>query len=297
MHPSEFTRRFSETAVLKKIRSERVQGDPGARATIDSFASTAWTEAHDKELAFAEAKHKDRKSEASYEGLLLADEDTDELQWCGQHKLCKMAAAEAQRVQIRRRGLTVGGGSLPSKETLRRQSCFVQKEDDWARLAAAGFFMVRALSPLVASVILVNDLNNVPNRLRWSAALGGCILTTLDAMVGAPGGACLKYHRAADSSRFIFITDDFRLHHRALADIVEQTGALPRSKWTILNLDGFVRRKTGAYKHRTECLGLGTNADIAREPFRALNHVLTGPDFFKIVAKVDFQNSSSGLNM
>ena len=40
---------------------------------------------------------------------------------------------------------------------------------------------------------------------------------------------------------------------------------------------------------------MGAKGDIAREPFRALKHVMDGPTFFKTVAKVDFENSASGL--
>ena len=76
---------------------------------------------------------------------------------------------------------------------------------------------------------------------------------------------------------------------------MEEAASLMDSKWTFLDLGGFVHRKTGVYKNRTECLCLGCKAEIDNGPFVGLKHVCDGPAFLKIIAKLDFQKSSSGL--
>ena len=166
-------------------------------AAIAALEDYEWTEEHEKECSFAYGKTAKRKAEASYEDLLLLDEDREQVQWSGQSVLIKIRDAEAQRVKKHiRKGLGVGGGQFPSAEKLRGHRCFVKHDDDWRVLVARGScrFMIRAVSPLMATVIVVADLINIPSLLKWSAVLSGGILTTV---VGArSGGACLKYRRA-----------------------------------------------------------------------------------------------------
>ena len=105
----------------------------------------------------------------------------------------------------------------------------------------------------------------------------------------------LKYKRTISSSRFVFVTDNFKENHTAIWNVMVEAASLVDSKWTFLDLDGFVYRKTGAYKHRAECLGLGCKSDVDNGPLVGLKHVCDGPAFLKIIAKLDFEKSSSGL--
>ena len=54
----------SENALLKKMRSYRVEGGPGAQAAIAALADGAWTDEHEQGRLFAEKKLSPRKVEA-----------------------------------------------------------------------------------------------------------------------------------------------------------------------------------------------------------------------------------------
>ena len=274
-----------------------MQGDPQAGAAIASMAGNfAWTEEHDKEQAFAEQKARDRMAEASYEDTLLPDEDTDEVQWLGQRKLEKMSIAEAARVQEQmRRELWQGRGLVPTQEDLRGKSVFCDHDEDWQALLSHGYSVNRTDSPLRAHMIVVQNFGKIRPVLKWSAALGGAFLAPSTSLVGAHGGACLKYHAATTSSRIIYVTDAFKAKHPAISELVHDAAQLPGSKWSIVGLAGFLYKKNGAYKNRTECLGLACRKDVDSGALAHAKQVMDGPAFFKTVGNVDFEHSSSGL--
>ena len=282
---------------MRKIRSFRAPGDPHASVAVASLEGNAWTDEHDKGRTFAEQKLFQRKVEASIENLLHPDEDTDQLQWHGHQKIERMVNAQAQRDRrARRSGLHIGGGSLPSSEELHGETCYVQKSEHWPALQAHGLHMVQVMSPDRANVMVVDDMSKPPTCVKWLAVLGGCMLTTVTELTTSTGrGACLRYHRAVSSSRFIYITDAFKAKHPTIYEFVERRMRFPDSRWVSMDLATFVAKKSGVYKNRTECLGLGCRSDMANEPLCALKHVFDGPAFIKFIAKVDFEKSSSGL--
>ena len=131
--------------------------------------------------------------------------------------------------------------------------------------------------------------------LKWSAALSAAFLAPSTSLVGSHGGPCLRHHAAAASSRIIYVTDAFKAKHPAISDLVHDAVQLPGSKWSIVGLAGFLYRKSGAYKNRTECLGLACREDAGSPAPAHVKHAMDGPAFFKTVGKVGFERSSSGL--
>ena len=144
-------------------------------------------------------------------------------------------------------------------------------------------------------MIVVKDFGKIRPVLKWSAALSGAFLSPSTSLVGAHGGPCLKYHAAVASSRIIYVTDAFKAKHPAISDLVHDAVQLPGSKWSTVGLAGFLYRKNGAYKNRTECLGLACREDAGSAALAHVKHVMDGPAFFKTVGKVDFEHTSSGL--
>ena len=285
----------SENALLKKMRSCRVQGDPGAQAAIAALADVAWTDEHEKERLFAEKKLFSRKVEASLEGVLLPDEDSDALQWHAANRLDTMVKNQTERDRRDHRGgLHRGEGERPSPAYLRGKSCFVDELALWGELQAHGLQLTRCFSPWLAEVIVVGDLTRVRTFLKWVAPLVGAFVST-PIELSTFTGACLKYNRAVASSRFIHVTDGFKTNHPAYYELLTTVAGFPDSKWTFIDEGNFIEKKARVYKDRTEALALATTIDTATPPLQGVKHVFDGPGFVDMITKVDFEKSASGM--
>lgn len=285
----------SENALLKKMRSYRVEGDPGAQAAIAALADGAWTDEHEKERHFAEKKLISRKIEASLEGVLLPDEDSDALQWHAANKVDAMVKNQQQRDRRDMRGgLHRGAGARPSLADLQGKPCFVDKVDLWGDLQGHGLQLTRCFSPWLAEVIVVCDLTKVRTFLKWVAACVGAFVST-PAELSTSTGACLKYNRAVASSRFIHVTDGFSANHPTYHELLTTVAGFPDSKWTFIDEGDFLAKKAGVYKDRTETLALATTADKRIPPLHGVKHVFIGPEFLDLITKIDFEKSASGL--
>ena len=285
----------TETSLLKKMRSFRVQGDTGAQAAIAALADGAWADEHDKERTFAEDKLFKRRVEASFEGLLLPDEDSDALQWHAANKVDAMVKNQRERDRRNARGgLHRGEGERPSPEDLRGKACFVNKVEHWDELQANGILMTRCFAPWLSDVIVVGDLSNVPTFLKWAAVIVGALVST-PAELSTSTGACLKYGRAVASSRFIHVTDGFKTKHRTYYELLTTAAGFPDSKWAFIDVDDFLDKKARVYKGRTEALALATTVDKETPPLHGIKHVFDGPSFLDLITKVDFENSASGM--
>lgn len=180
--PSEDT----EVGWMRKKHCSRHLGECDIKSVEASVAAlpTAWTPEHAKEQLFVEQKLRERKKQACYDNLLVAEERTPELELESQSVLENMASREAsrqkKRKQLEKSSVLLGQGNGPSREMLHRKRVWLENQMWRQMLVSNGNEFIHVESIHGAEIFVVNDLAKMPIKVQWVVALTGGYAVTPD---------------------------------------------------------------------------------------------------------------------
>ena len=88
---------------------------------------------------------------------------------------------------------------------------------------------------VAARLLVVDDIGAPGQKTMWAAVLTGATVATPQRMLTAGlAGPILAYRAAVGIRRWIWISDDIKARHPAIAQIVVAAAASPRSLWGML---------------------------------------------------------------
>ena len=259
-----------------------------------------WTEKHDKELAFQQAKRAHRLNEAVGSGLILNPDDAI------------VEAASDQRAEEKARSVAAAKRAARMKEKvapgiaidfalLRGHSVFFSARSNACDRQAATLGM-RVLPAMTgdqsARIVVAADVARVPESCETVVRLLGGSIVTPEVFLGTRQGPCLTFLPAVTVKREIWLSTKFRAAKPAIAAIVHRAAMADTSNWAIIASAAefeVARRDT---KNKASVLGLADSAEVSliRSAMPAHGkHVFELSDFLSYVSKFDQPNSRNGV--
>jgi hypothetical protein len=137
-------------------------------------------------------------------------------------------------------------------------------------------------------------------RVRWTAIIRGArVATPLFVTSGGRRGSSLKYHRAVQVKRKVWMSDNFQAKHETLTSLFKIGMALPGSRWKPINTEaGFFHAARGAISNNKPMTvaGLITPSDVRRVPLlKHLACAMMGAAFMDFICRIDEEASTSGM--
>ena len=236
----------SEKAWLRKRRSAASevgrQVDNASSMTIENARNgSGWTIDHDKEHEFQAKKRAKKELQALADGFLLEHEIRPDMQEALEEVRKRDATADAafkrkrQRQQAlqKRVNLTIKVGTVASIHVSGNKDNLVQV------LRSKGARIVDDLS-LEVQLLVVDNPAKLTNVQCWVAALNGLLVCSREAVSSLQErkqdcGALLKYKRAIDTKRKLYVTDAFVTKHVAISSLIKDACQLRAGQWKLLN--------------------------------------------------------------
>lgn len=243
---------------------------------INSLEVACWTDAHEKELQFANEKRKSRCVDAARENTFTG-EGMAESTAAAERKLLDNAQ---KRDKVALRQLTrLEGGPLPVRADLWNMTAHVEVAA-WAVHLIS--WNLRLTDHSQAQVFVVQDpvTRSPADKIHWAVALRGGFVINLDVLNSGPNPVCLKYEPALTSRRRLYVGDGFTYRHNRLCHtILACIENYANCKWkAIANLDTY-----NATRGNSGVLALVTRDDIARGDLRSILCVVGSSSFIQCI--------------
>ena len=231
---------FSKTGPLSYSHAQVASGSNGLQAELAPSANVVgqdmWTEAHEKEKKFQNAKRLQQYFRSIQEGATawssLSKEMQDAFNAFASHDadLQRQALNKADRVHWSRPAINLGGLKVWFDENVVNM-CPQQDLQTWSSRLG----MTAIESPLKANVQVWSEVSN-PSwpYLIWHASIGGKRIMDVACLKSAmKAGSSLKYKAAMDTQRTVHVTQQFaQCHPRITEAIIAHSDRFDRaSKW------------------------------------------------------------------
>ena len=215
-----------------------------------------WSAKHDKELDFAQKKLKTREAQACRERLLIAAENSEELETSAAQQIDQIVAGVHSRQNASRKRDREMCCTCPDKHAFRGQAAFVEHAA-WAN-DLQSWSLGRAEQMLAADVMIMQNpgTQNPASKVLWVAVLCG-LMCFSDTLLKTGSGSCVKYQAALGTKRLVYVTDLFKERHSAIFELVTSCHARlgRQSKWRFIDRAEFVRAQCGQNFKYAVCTG------------------------------------------
>ena len=236
-------RASGETAWIRERRrrvheiSETTQIDAGIPDRAHGWGAT-----HEKEELFVNTKKMKRMCEIASEGHFLPSEQTQEIKDSmkvmnrkrhenaivrRQNERIRLAADRVDVPDFSKMAAWVHPGRVVTTDLRRHVGCICATRE-------------------TAAVLVVTDITAAGIRTRWSAALGGGYIASLEFVISQGSeGTCTKLRTAVSTPRVLWVSPRFVANHPKLYAIIRAKISDRNSKWILFTpqeLDGFMNR-------------------------------------------------------
>ena len=302
-HKSQTKCKLSEKDWIKKRRlevaSKMSQGTTSSRmhANPDDY----WTDTHESEVKFQRRKQNNELMRAYEGGVLLdgevrqvADIDAKLLAFQmnrAQNDLARVAKHTRQNLQRKphkARALTDG------------TSIFIEAGVDHTQSLLAATRRLNLTNDddrRKAVVFVVPDVGNLNKLSSWCLALSGGIAASPEYITsGLKTGVALAFKAALQTPRRVGLTDNFKLAHPRLADILEFKISAASSKWRLEPADNvLVMAQTARPALLNQLILLVTIAEQRLPAMRPVKLKLTATDFLLWATAIDETGSCRNI--
>ncbi len=135
-----------------------------------------------------------------------------------------------------------------------------------------------------ASVFLVEDINEIPEKVRIISGMRGLRVMATTTCQGQHG-VQMKYRSAIAQTVALFITDAFKREHKTMTKIIKWVLSQPSCKWVLVNTKEALERSRAAKQQR---IALVCTDELRRNQWnRQRCQVLTKNTFMQRISVLD----------
>ena len=260
-----------------------------------------WTDTHEREVNFNRRKQNNELMRA-YEGGVLLDREVRQV---------ADIDAKLLSFQMRRAQNDLAREAKHARHNLQRKphkaralsdgtTMFIEAGVDRTQtlLAATRRLNIRIDDDRrKAAVFVVPDVSNLNKLSSWCLALSGGIAASPEYITsGLKTGIALAFKAALHTPRRVGLTDDFKLAHPRLADILTFKVAAPDSKWRLEPADDvLLMAQTARPALLNQLILLVTVAEQRLPAMRPVKFKLTATDFLLFASSIDETGSCRNI--
>jgi hypothetical protein len=230
---------LTETAWLDKRAASIASLPAPSMADQDGAIAAAcvsmWGDAHKKEVEFQEQKGRAFKVEAFLGNMLLESEIDKDIRLDAAKEEAKRESNTKARNDKVAKAVQAMNPKVPSAAELEGKTAFIEAEAKSTNLTQVlnenniGVTTERA----GADFYVATSIASPGVRTAWWAVAKGAFVFHPDHFVRGHG-AVLKYKRAADTKRTLWLSSDVRQKHPKIVEIIEHFALREVSKWKLL---------------------------------------------------------------
>ena len=247
-----------------------------------------WTDKHEKEASFQRRKRNARLQEAIQQGHLKDHADCTTEEWAvfkSDEARLQKGREQRRKAAAKNRASTFRKHAAPD---FKNKSVFVEKRAQPALTEAiAKHGMNQLRHRLQADMICADTVSDLSLVSQWVLAMkGGTFVTTTALVKGQRFSGMVKFRRALQTKRMIWISTDFTDCHPELANIVLQAIALPCSNWK--SLEGQVDDFFAESNRRRQNMGviaLVSGLEKTLDFFKAVKNAYDPEAFLEFISK------------